>query len=190
MRRSFPQIYPHILTVVLLLMISAAAHAQGRGGSPPDLQQREWALGHIPDEVNSHFSRKNNSTPPPARADFRRLQIVNNDLMRRFFVLHTADARTIKSALDEIRKLAGRLQTNLAFPAPNPPAEPAADKPLFEPAMRELDHAVMSFVNNPIFQEEKVLDAALAQRAGKDLNEIVRLSELLAGLDIKGVVKK
>jgi hypothetical protein len=169
-------------------MNSAAAHGQGRGSSPPDLQQREWALGHIPDDVNSHFSRKNTPDPAPARAEFRRLQIVNNDLMKRVFVLHTADVRTIKSALVEIHKLAGRLQTNLAFPAPN--QAPRLEKPQFEPALRELDHAVMSFVNNPIFQNAKLLDATLAQRAGNDLSEIVRLSELLGGLNLKEVPGK
>jgi len=182
-RRSVPQIFPHIILVVLVLMNSAAAHGQGRGGSPTDLQQREWALGHITDEVNSHFSRKNTPEPAPTRADFRRLQIVNSDLMKRVFLLHTADARSIKSALGEIRKLAGRLQTNLAFPAPN--QAPPLEKPQFEPSLRELDHAVMSFVNNPIFQNAKLLDATLAQRAGNDLSEIARLSKLLGGSNLK-----
>jgi hypothetical protein len=170
-------------------MISAAAHGQGRSGNP-DLQQREWALGHIPDEVNSHFTPRNQSGPPQTRTDFRRLQIVDNDLMKRFFVLHTADARAIKSALDEIHKLADRLQTNLGFAAPVRSAAPAAAKPLFRPALLQLDHAVMSFVNNPVFQETKVLDASLAEQAGKDLNEIVRLSELLAGLNLKEAAGK
>src|SRR5436190_44988 len=117
-RRSVPQIFPHIILFVLVLMISVAAQGQPRNGNPPDLQQREWALGHIPDEVNSHFTPRNQPGPPQTPADFRRLQIVNNDLMKRFFVLHTADARAIKSALDEIHKLADRLQTSLGFAAP------------------------------------------------------------------------
>jgi hypothetical protein len=189
-RRSVPQIFPHIILLVLVLLISAAAQAQGRNGNQPDLQQREWALGHIPDEVNSHFTPRNKSAPPDTRADFRRLQIVNNDLMKRFFVLHTADARAIKSALDEIHKLADRLQTNLAFPAPASAPAPAAEKPLFRPGLLQLDHAVMSFVNNRVFQETKLVDASLAERAGKDLNEIVRLSELLARLNLKEAAGK
>jgi hypothetical protein len=167
----------------------SAAHGQGRSGNPPDLQQREWKLGHIPDEVNSHFTPRNQPGPPQTRADFRRLQIVNNDLMKRFFVLHTADARAIRSALEEIHKLADRLQTNLGLAAPA--RSPGfAEKPLFRPALLQLDHAVMSFVNNPVFQETKVLDSTLAERAGKDLNEIVRLSELLAGLNLKEAAGK
>jgi hypothetical protein len=171
-------------------MISAAAHGQGRNGNPPDLQQREWALGHIPDEVNSHFTPKDKSAPPKTRADFRRLQVVNNDLMKRVFVLHTAEAPAIKSALDEIRKLAARLQTNLGFAAPVRSPEPVAEKPGFRPALLQLDQAVMSFVNNPVFQETKILDTSLAERAGKDLNKIVKLSELLAGLNLKEAAGK
>jgi len=189
-RRSVPQIYQHIIPFVLVLIISVAAHGQGRGTSPPDLQQREWVLGHVPDEVNSHFTRKNTSESPQARADFRRLQVVNNDLMKRFFVLHTADARGIKSALDEIRKLAGRLHSNLEFPVPMRSPSLDAEKPLFGPGLLQLDHAVMSFVSNPIFQETKVLDTALAKQAGKDLNEILRLSVLLRGLNAKEVAGK
>jgi len=48
----------------------------------------------------------------------------------------------------------------------------------------------MSFVNNPVFQEAKVMDATLARQAGDDLNEIVRLSELLGGLNVKEAARK
>jgi len=171
-------------------MAFAAAHGQSSRVSPPDLRQREWELTHIPDQVNSHFNRENKASPPQMRADFRRLQIVNNDLMKRFFVLHSADARAIKSALGQIRKLAGRLQTSLTFSAPVRRGGPAAEKPQFGPGLLQLDRAVMSFVNNPVFREAKVMDATLARQAGDDLNEIMRLSELLGGLNVKEAAGK
>jgi hypothetical protein len=166
-------------------MAFAAAHGQSPRGNPADLRQREWELTHIPDQVNSHFNRQNKASAPEIRADFRRLQIVNNDLMKRFFVLHSADARTIKSALGEIHKLAGRLHTSLTFSAPVRRGESVAEKPQFGPGLLQLDRAVMSFVNNPVFQEARLLDATHARQAGDDLNEIVRLSELLGGLNVK-----
>ena len=190
MRRSVPQIHPHIVSLILVLMAFAAAHGQSPRGNPPDLRQREWELTHIPDQVNSHFNRENKASPPQIRADFRRLQIVNNDLMKRFFVLHTSDVRAIKSALGEIHKLAGRLQTSLTFSAPVRRGASVAEKPQFGPGLLQLDRAVMSFVNNPVFQEARLLDATLARQAGDDLNKIVRLSELLSGLNVKEAAGK
>jgi hypothetical protein len=190
MRRSVPQIYPHIVRLILVLMAFAAAQGQSPRSNPSDLRQREWELSHIPDQVNSHFNREDKASPPQIRADFRRLQIVNNDLMKRFFVLHSTDARTIKSALGEIHKLAGRLHTCLTLSAPVPREASVAEKPQFGPGLLQLDRAVMSFVNNPVFQEAKVMDATLARQAGDDLNEIVRLSELLGGLNVKEAARK
>jgi hypothetical protein len=40
----------------------------------------------------------------------------------------------------------------------------------------------MSFVENPLFKQPRVYDAELATQAGTDLNEIVRLSDLLRKL--------
>lgn len=184
MRRLVPQLSPHIGSLILVLMAFTAAHGQSTRVNPPDLRQREWELTHIPDQVNSHFNRENKASPPQIRADFRKLQVVNNDLMKRFFVLHSADARAIKSALGEIRKLAGRLQMNLTFSAPVRHGA-VGEKLQFGPGLLQLDRAVMSFVNNPVFQQSKVMDTTLARRAGDDLNEIVRLSDLLGGLNVK-----
>lgn len=185
MRRSVPQIYPHIVRLILVLMAFASAHGQSPRGNPSDLRQREWELTHIPDQVNSHFNREKKASPPQIHADFRRLQIVNNDLMKRFFVLHSADARTIKSALGEIHRLAGRLRTSLTFSAPVRHDASVAEKPQFGPGLLQLDRAVMSFVNNPVFHEAKVMDATRARQAEDDLNEIVRLSELLSSLNVR-----
>ena len=190
MRHSVPQIYLHIFSLILLLVVFTAAYGQSGRVNPLDLQQREWELGHIPEQVNSHFNHANKASPPQIRADFRRLQIVNTDLMKRFFVLHSADAREIKSALDEIRRLSGRLQTNLAFSTPVRRGAPVTENSKFRAGLLQLDHLVMSFVNNPVFQQAKVMDATLAQRAGDDLNEIVKLSALLGGLDLKEATEK
>jgi len=45
-----------------------------------------------------------------------------------------------------------------------------------------LDQAVMSFVNNPLFHQPKLLDSKLTTKADDDLDEIVRLAEAVKGV--------
>ena len=50
------------------------------------------------------------------------------------------------------------------------------------PGLLLLDKSVMSFVENPLFQELRVYDPELATRASKDMSQILRLSEFLIRL--------
>jgi len=48
--------------------------------------------------------------------------------------------------------------------------------------LRQLDQALMSFVDNPLFQQPRVYDFEMASRAAGDLNEVMRLADLLRKL--------
>jgi hypothetical protein len=56
----------------------------------------------------------------------------------------------------------------------------SADTPELLPGLLLLDKSVTSFVKNPMFQQLRVVDSTLVLRAGKDLNEILRLADLLS----------
>jgi len=81
--------------------------------------------------------------------------------------------------LSEIKKLAERLRTNLGLPITQPTAE--TDVALTA-GLRQLDQALMSFVDNPLFQQPRVYDFEMASRAAGDLNEVMRLADLLRKL--------
>jgi hypothetical protein len=179
--------------VVLLLGLAAAVFGQvsGRqstlnpnGTAQREMQAREWALTHIPDEVNKHFKKERISLFAQIREDFTRLQLINNELMRTVFVKKSVDLKLIAATTAEINKRAARLSGNLVLPrlddkmANRKPDDAANDSDL--PAgLLALDRCIMSFITNPLFKQPNVVDAQLASKARQDLDLIIRLSKQL-----------
>ena len=91
----------------------------------------------------------------------------------------TITNKEIRASLGEIKKLAERLRFNFGIPKIEVNAE--SDLALL-PGLKQLDRAVITFVENPLFLQPRVFDAELASRAGKDLSEVLRLSEALKKL--------
>ena len=174
--------------VVLLLVLTAPTFAQStRNPNSPaqrGMQAREWALTHIPDEVNKHFQKEQTSLFAQIREDFRRLQIINNEMMRTVFVNSNVDRKLIAVTTAEINKRAMRLSANLVLPriddqAKNQKPDDARNDGNLQAGLLALDHCIMSFVANPLFKQPNVVDSQSALRARSDLNLIIRLSERL-----------
>jgi len=174
----------------LLFFVSAAqAQIPVRPGNPrQDIQNRDWALGNIRPttsrDANSQFSREQKLAQLAVRDDFRKLQIINNDLMTRALVQKTIEPREIRSTLGEMKKLAQRLQVsfNLQAAKSSDKAKATDHKVELSPGLLLLDQAVMRFVENPYFQQPRVFDMDLVAKAGNDLNEVVRLTDFLRQL--------
>jgi len=137
-------------------------------------------------EARAEYDRRLQQARLALQEDFRKLQLVNNDLMKRMFLgpqknIPAPSTKEIRSSLDEIKKVAQRLRTNLPIPHVEANDEPSYNVSL-SPGLLKLDGVVMSFVENPMFQQPRVYDPDLATKAGTDLNEIVRLSEFLCKL--------
>jgi len=148
------------------------------------VQYREWALGNLRRDISQkQYQRQQLLAQAALKNDFRNLQIVNNELMRRIFEVPTNQRpsdKEIRTSLGEIKKLAKRLQLNFAMPEFK--SEAAAPDVAMNPGLLLLDKSVMSFVENPLFQELRVYDPELATRASKDMSQILRLSEFLIRL--------
>jgi hypothetical protein len=151
--------------------------------SQRDMQAREWALTHIPDEVNKHFKKEQVSLFEQIREDFTRLQLINNEMMQTVFVKKNIDPKLIVKTTSEINKRASRLSENLVLPRIDDKA--SVQKPddtrnrSLEASLLALDHCIMSFITNPLFKQPNVVDSQNALKARSDLNLIVRLSEEL-----------
>ena len=87
--------------------------------------------------------------------------------------------KEIRSSLGEIKKLAERLRSNFGIPRIKANAE--ADVAL-APGLLQLNKAIISFVDNPLFQQPRVYDTELASKAGKDLSEVLTLADVLRKL--------
>jgi len=178
-----------LLVATILLIVVNSSNGQsppgpGRGTGEQNIQGREWALTHIPDEVRGHFRQQNKPSLPEIRQDFHELQVVNNELMKVVFIQNSIETKRILTSINEIRKRATRLKTNLGVAdlggqAGKIKCDEPPEKPNLSSALLLLDHAVMDFVNNPLFQQQKVLDMKLASEAQKELGEVLRLAEVI-----------
>ena len=186
-----PRILLVLATVVLIATSSygqSSSKAPGAlGNSQLDMQSREWALTHVSDEVSKHFGPQNKPSLPQMREDFHQLQVVNNELMKSVFVKNSIDPKRLVASITEIRKRATRLKASLALGESEGELERKTnamncappEKLELSPTLLLLDRAVMNFVNNPLFQQPKVLDSKLAIKAENDLGEVLRLAGVI-----------
>ena len=191
MRRFAPQLFAQLFCISLVLFHFSTASGQFpvKSGIGRVTYDRNWELATLQRDPNNIFARERLVAQLALRDDFRNLQIVENDLMKRVFV-RTDDNKPvithqeIRSSLGKIQKLAKRLKQNLALPSQD--KKEADYKFTLSPGLLFLDRAVTSFVENPLFQQPKVFNSELAFQAGNDLNEILRITDFLRELTKQG----
>ena len=179
MRRFAPRLCaPVFCTAVLLLCVSNSQAQRVRH----DIPTRSRALASLKRDVRvERTPREKLLVQGAVRNDFRKLQVVNNDLMKRVFKpsAEKITQKEIRSSLGEIKKLAERLRVNFGLPKVD------GDEPsnlVLKPGLLALDKAVMSFVDNPLLQNLRVYDTELASQAARDLSDVSRLAEALRKL--------
>lgn len=181
MRRVAPRLCAQVFCITLLLLCVPNSQAQTQ---TLEVTGRAWELANLKRNVRAAPSPREKLLAQVAvRNDFRQLQVINNDLMKRVF--KSADTqpiteKEIRSKLGEIKKLAERLRESFALPKIE--AEEPANSLALRPGLLQLDEAIIRFVDNPSFKELRVYDAELASQAAKDLNEVTRLAEALRKL--------
>jgi hypothetical protein len=170
-----------------LLTFSSGSDAQTviRPTSQQQIQNRDWSRGNLRDRVaTAQYQRELERARLGMRNDFRKLQLVNNELMLRVFKPVTTDTekitpKEIRSSLGEIKKLAERLRLNFGFEKITTLVEKQNE---LIPLLDLLDTAVVTFVQNPLFQQPRVYDIELATKAEKNLGEILTLVDVLRKL--------
>ena len=179
MRRFAPQLFAQLFCITLLLLSVSKSQAQLRNRG--DVHNRGMTLSNIRRDVTVDRLRREKLLAQLAlKNDFRKLQIVNNDLMKRVFKPSASQAITqkeIRSSLGEIKKLAERLRSN--FGLPKMEADEPANNLALKPGLLQLDQALMSFVDNPLLGELRVYDTELATQAARDLSDVARIAEAL-----------
>jgi hypothetical protein len=185
------------LFVSLSLIFASTSHAQIRSTlNPQSIASREQALSDLRTNANRRAStveREKKIALVSLKEDFRQLQIVELDLMKRVFGPKANDAeaisrKEIRASLGEIQNRAQRFKLNFQLPdvkevkADKPTKERASEFATLSAGLLMLDQTVTKFVENPIFQQLKVLDAELSVQAAQDLNKILRLTDSLRRL--------
>ena len=192
MRHISPRLCAQVSCIFLLLLFVHTSYGQFPNPAVrlPQIPAREQALGNLrigSDPVEREFEREKRILLLTLKEDFRQLQIVNNDLMKRRFLPRSSTApitpREIRTSLSEIQNRARRLKVNFRLPEVQAErsAKESADFTLSS-GLLILDEKVMRFVDNPIFQQLLVVDARLSVQAAEDLEAILRLTDSLRKL--------
>ena len=181
MRRFAPQVFAQLFCITLLVFSVSESFAQRPG---QDIQNRSWSLSNIRRDVRDEQPiRRQQLAHVELKNDYRKLQVVNNDLMKRVFKpssTATITSKEIRSRLGEIKKLAERLRFN--FGLPKVEVDEHANNLALKPGLLLLDKTIMSFVDNPLLREPRVYDTELASQAAKDLGAVSQLAEALRRL--------
>lgn len=125
------------------------------------------------------------------KADFEQIQLSQDTIIKTYQGTGKIDYETISKSAKEIKSSAMRLDLNL-FPVSEAQKtdekkdEKTEAQPKTEKSIRdlivELDNAVGSFATSPMFQNLRVVDAAVSAKTKLDLEKILELS---AELDTK-----
>lgn len=183
-------------TAALLLSASAAVAARQYAPAPsarrnPDVdrirdqQQREAQLrrnhegaAHTPDE------RAVKAAVKQLGEDFRRIQVIRNDVARSLVGGGALDYARVSEQAVEVRKRALRMQTYMGLRDPKEEETRHHDAGAHAPGEGELKQALVrlcrridSFVASPRFTSPGVVDVDGDAKAGRDLREIISLSE-------------
>ena len=114
--------------------------------------------------------------------DFKRIQVVNLDMVRALSKGGTLDLEFVADSAAEIKKRAERLKENLALPAAEEkkePSQPEAEMTLdqLKRSMLALGKLVYGFVKSPFFIEIDVVNEQEGLKVRRNLNEIIELSD-------------
>ncbi|MDQ3804770.1 MAG: hypothetical protein M3416_13180 [Acidobacteriota bacterium] len=145
-----------------------------------DLRERQFMLRNLGVEGPAERPQPRLAVSQ-IRADFVRLQVVNNDLARAVSRGGALDLKFVAKSASEIRKLAGRLRDNLALPAPgdgpaDPRAKAAPGHGQLGPALSALDGLILGFTDALASGSVNLIDARSSAKARSELEEIIALS--------------
>ncbi|MFL6335023.1 MAG: hypothetical protein ACJ754_17055 [Pyrinomonadaceae bacterium] len=115
------------------------------------------------------------------KQDFKRIQVLRNNLARHLTSEGQLDYKTIAGAAGELNKRANRLRTFLVPQTSGGHDESTysqieLDGALLRAALITLCQRIDSFTGNPVFKVLEVVDVEQATKAGGDLQGIIRLS--------------
>lgn len=110
--------------------------------------------------------------------DFKRIQIIRNEIVHDISANKTLDYRRISEATAEVKKRASQLKAYLALynPENNENNQPKFNDERIRDALVMLCNRIISFVTNSIFENPDVVDIQQSAKASRDLQSIIELS--------------
>ncbi len=166
---------------------STTAPRTSRGDTVQREQQRQVEMQMIERALTTEGRSARPKRYPPAvldqiRADFLQIQVTDRKLAKAINPELDLDLKLVGQLTGDIRKCSRRLKENLALPQPqalqsNTSTTTAEDNhERLRSSLSVLSGLIESFVSNPMFEQSKVFDRYLADKAWQDLTAIIKLS--------------
>jgi hypothetical protein len=141
--------------------------------------QREMRLRNLGEQNKQPTEKEQRLALAQIKEDFERMQVVNNQMMRAVATGDSLDYKLVSESLEEINRRAKRLKENLRMQdveAKEGGGDKVAGVADVKASLSTLDDFIMSFVQSPLFQNPKLIDADQRAKAGSDLENIIGLS--------------
>jgi hypothetical protein len=176
-----------IVSMACVIFFFAPIAAQS-GGDPAKAQmqemtRREMQLSNLgADKGSPNDPKRSQAMMDQVSEDFQRILTLHNEIVRAITTNRPLSYRFISDATSEIRKRSARLQSSLKLQKPESATE--TQKTLTDlKAIQTNDKLLLlcrqieSFVRNPIIEKPGTVDAEQLEKARRDLQSVVELSE-------------
>lgn len=179
------------LASTLIVGLCIPLHAQRRTTEQErnerDLAEREYLLRTL-----GKFKKKDLEVGPATinlqqvKKPFEGMQLANNNILVALASNRPLNHKQILADTSKIRRFAGALKTQLSLPASDEDKTSKEKTRPLEESLRatllQLDALIVSFVKNPIFKNTGLVDVQHSVQAGRDLNDIIDLSDKIRKL--------
>jgi hypothetical protein len=164
----------------VLLTVSAAARSQTRENNRT-LDEYDRTLNVMKNDAKAATERRRNLFPQ-INEDFQRIQVIHNEIVRMLQPDKGLNYDRLADLTSDLKKRSARLRENLALPQPEksdtpPTRSDAIDDAHLKKTIADLHDVIVNFVANPLFKNLGVVDAKVIDAAGKNLDDILGLSE-------------
>jgi len=171
------------------IVFSASVAAQTAGDPAKarmqEMDRRELQLNKL-GEDNGHVNdpKRSQAMMEQVGGDFQRILTLHNEIVRSIAANRSLSPQFISDATGEIKRRSARLQTSLKLPKPEPTTEDRGTRKNLQ-VMETKDELILlckqieSFVKNPIIDQPGTIDAQQLEKARKDLQSIVELSDAI-----------
>jgi hypothetical protein len=176
-------------SIVCLMVLSMPTLAQS-GGDPAKAQmqemtRREMQLNNLgADTGRPNDAKRSQAMMQQISEDFQRILTIHNEIVRAIAANQSLSSKVISDATGEIRKRSARLQTSLKLQEPE--SAPADENTGIDPKVIDTKDALIllcrhieNFVRNPIIEHPGTVDAQQLEKARRDLQSVVELSDAI-----------
>ena len=183
-----------VLITLALLIFAAPVFCQTAASPPPvssrvntdrirqqDMSNREWQLRNFGMNPNAPKDRRQiEELMTQTAEDFDRILTLHNEIARAIASKDDLDYRFVSEATAEIKKRAGRVQSNLALGLSSQDARVEVKaEPEMKDSLIKLCKEIRAFVTNPMIENPNTVDAQQLVRAKRDLESFIQLSGLI-----------